>query len=120
MIGGDFNVIPEDIDCHKPSSWMRTHSFNQSRERAIGRCSTLATSMRSGRYIPRKPVNSPSGIISGKRSNTIAVSASLREGGSRIVFVIHTEIEPEVLTVAGFVEQKKEVYNLLLPLPNSR
>jgi SAM-dependent methyltransferase len=20
-IGGDFNVIPEDIDCHKPSSW---------------------------------------------------------------------------------------------------
>jgi exodeoxyribonuclease III len=22
VIGGDFNVIPEDIDCHKPSSWM--------------------------------------------------------------------------------------------------
>ena len=22
LIGGDFNVIPEDIDCHKPSSWM--------------------------------------------------------------------------------------------------
>jgi exodeoxyribonuclease III len=21
LIGGDFNVIPEDIDCHKPSSW---------------------------------------------------------------------------------------------------
>jgi exodeoxyribonuclease-3 len=20
-VGGDFNVIPEDIDCHKPSSW---------------------------------------------------------------------------------------------------
>lgn len=22
VIGGDFNVIPEDMDCHKPSSWM--------------------------------------------------------------------------------------------------
>ena len=21
LVGGDFNVIPEDIDCHKPSSW---------------------------------------------------------------------------------------------------
>jgi exodeoxyribonuclease-3 len=21
LIGGDFNVIPEDIDCHKPASW---------------------------------------------------------------------------------------------------
>lgn len=22
VIGGDFNVIPEDIDCHKPASWI--------------------------------------------------------------------------------------------------
>lgn len=22
LVGGDFNVIPEDMDCHKPSSWM--------------------------------------------------------------------------------------------------
>jgi exodeoxyribonuclease III len=22
VIGGDFNVIPEDIDCHKPASWL--------------------------------------------------------------------------------------------------
>jgi len=22
LVGGDFNVIPEDIDCHKPSSWI--------------------------------------------------------------------------------------------------
>jgi exodeoxyribonuclease-3 len=22
LVGGDFNVIPEDIDCHKPSSWL--------------------------------------------------------------------------------------------------
>ncbi len=27
VIGGDFNVIPEDIDCHKPSSWMRDALF---------------------------------------------------------------------------------------------
>jgi exodeoxyribonuclease-3 len=26
-IGGDFNVIPEDIDCHKPSSWIHDALF---------------------------------------------------------------------------------------------
>jgi exodeoxyribonuclease-3 len=27
VIGGDFNVIPEDIDCHKPSSWVHDALF---------------------------------------------------------------------------------------------
>ena len=27
VVGGDFNVIPEDIDCHKPSSWMHDALF---------------------------------------------------------------------------------------------
>ena len=27
IIGGDFNVIPEDIDCHKPASWLRDALF---------------------------------------------------------------------------------------------
>jgi exodeoxyribonuclease-3 len=27
LSGGDFNVIPEDIDCHKPSSWIRDALF---------------------------------------------------------------------------------------------
>lgn len=27
LVGGDFNVIPEDIDCHKPSSWVRDALF---------------------------------------------------------------------------------------------
>ena len=26
-IGGDFNVIPEDVDCHKPASWTRDALF---------------------------------------------------------------------------------------------
>ena len=26
-VGGDFNVIPEDIDCHKPSSWIHDALF---------------------------------------------------------------------------------------------
>lgn len=26
-VGGDFNVIPEDIDCHKPSYWMHDALF---------------------------------------------------------------------------------------------
>ncbi len=34
VIGGDFNVIPEDIDCHKPSSWIKDALFQpESRER---------------------------------------------------------------------------------------
>ncbi|HEV7512675.1 MAG TPA: exodeoxyribonuclease III [Candidatus Acidoferrum sp.] len=27
IIGGDFNVIPEDLDCHKPSSWIHDALF---------------------------------------------------------------------------------------------
>jgi exodeoxyribonuclease-3 len=27
VIGGDFNVIPEDIDCHKPESWIKDALF---------------------------------------------------------------------------------------------
>ena len=27
IIGGDFNVIPEDIDCHKPASWIHDALF---------------------------------------------------------------------------------------------
>lgn len=27
LVGGDFNVIPEDIDCHKPSSWVHDALF---------------------------------------------------------------------------------------------
>jgi len=27
VIGGDFNVIPENIDCHKPSAWIRDALF---------------------------------------------------------------------------------------------
>jgi exodeoxyribonuclease-3 len=27
LIGGDFNVIPEDIDCHKPAAWIHDALF---------------------------------------------------------------------------------------------
>jgi exodeoxyribonuclease-3 len=27
VVGGDYNVIPEDIDCHKPASWMHDALF---------------------------------------------------------------------------------------------
>lgn len=34
LVAGDFNVIPEDIDCHKPASWVRDALFQpESRER---------------------------------------------------------------------------------------
>ncbi len=34
VIGGDFNVIPEDIDCDKPANWMRDALFQpETRER---------------------------------------------------------------------------------------
>jgi exodeoxyribonuclease-3 len=38
VVGGDFNVIPEDIDCHKPASWARDALFQpetRSRYRAL-------------------------------------------------------------------------------------
>jgi exodeoxyribonuclease-3 len=38
LVGGDFNVIPEDIDCHKPSSWEHDALFQpepRARYRAI-------------------------------------------------------------------------------------
>lgn len=36
VIGGDFNVIPEDIDCHKPASWIHDALF-QPEPRAVYR-----------------------------------------------------------------------------------
>jgi exodeoxyribonuclease-3 len=36
VIGGDFNVIPEDIDCHKPASWIQDALF-QPEPRALYR-----------------------------------------------------------------------------------
>ena len=34
LIAGDLNVIPEDIDCHKPASWVRDALFQpETRER---------------------------------------------------------------------------------------
>ncbi|MGI4829102.1 MAG: exodeoxyribonuclease III [Janthinobacterium lividum] len=34
VIGGDFNVIPEDIDCYKPETWIRDALFQpESRDR---------------------------------------------------------------------------------------
>jgi exodeoxyribonuclease III len=36
LIGGDFNVIPEDIDCHKPASW-RNDALFQPEPRALYR-----------------------------------------------------------------------------------
>ena len=27
LVGGDYNVIPEDIDCHKPASWVHDALF---------------------------------------------------------------------------------------------
>jgi exodeoxyribonuclease-3 len=36
VIGGDFNVIPEDLDCHKPASWIRDALF-QPEPRALYR-----------------------------------------------------------------------------------
>ena len=38
LVGGDFNVIPEDIDCHKPASWMHDALFqpeSRARYRAL-------------------------------------------------------------------------------------
>ena len=51
LIGGDFNVIPEDIDCHKPSSWMHDALFQPEpraryRSRLYGCISNVASRRR--------------------------------------------------------------------------
>ena len=49
IIGGDFNVIPEEIDCHKPASWVRDALFQpETRDRyrawlALGYTDALRT-----------------------------------------------------------------------------
>jgi exodeoxyribonuclease-3 len=38
VVGGDFNVIPEEIDCHKPASWIHDALFqpeSRARYRAL-------------------------------------------------------------------------------------
>ena len=77
LIGGDFNVIPEDIDCHNHHRGLRMPCSNRNRGHGIVRCSISAIPMRSGRCIQRRAGNSRSGIIFGKRSSTIAVFVSI-------------------------------------------
>jgi exodeoxyribonuclease III len=36
IVGGDFNIIPEDIDCHKPAAWIKDALF-QPEARAVYR-----------------------------------------------------------------------------------
>jgi len=75
VVGDDFNVIPEDIDCHKPASWIHDAFFNLSRARAIERClhSTIPTYF--DLCILAKAANSPFGITSVTLSNTTVVFA---------------------------------------------
>jgi exonuclease III len=39
IVGGDFNVIPEDIDRHKPASWIHDALFQPEPRASIARCS---------------------------------------------------------------------------------
>ncbi len=73
VIGGDFNVIPEDIDCHKPSSWIHDALFQpEPRARYRAMMERGYTLMHFARCIRDKVVSSLSGTISAKLFNTIA------------------------------------------------
>jgi len=76
LIGGDFNVIPEDIDCHKPESWMRDALFQPEPRARYRTLLQLAIPMPSGPYTREKAVSSRFGTTSGRRSNITAASAS--------------------------------------------
>ncbi len=76
LIGGDFNVIPEDIDCHKPSSWVHDALF-QPEPRARYRGWVWATRMRSGRCTWAKLGTSRFGITFGRRCKTIEAYESI-------------------------------------------
>jgi exonuclease III len=76
IVGGGFSVIPEDIDCHKPASWMHDALF-QPEPRALHRAMiSLDTQMCFVRFIPTRRASSRSGIISAARSSKTAVYAS--------------------------------------------
>ena len=77
LIGGDFNVIPEDIDCHQPSSWEHDALFQPSHEPDIVRCWVWAIRMRSGRCTWAKLDTSRFGITFGRRSKTIEAYESI-------------------------------------------
>src|ERR1700733_4372822 len=76
VVGGDFNVIPEDIDCHKPASWIHDALFQpEPREwyrayLSLGYLDAFRTCIRG------KVATSRSGIISGKPSSITAESES--------------------------------------------
>jgi exodeoxyribonuclease III len=73
LVGGDFNVIPEDIDCHSLRPGCEMPCFSRSRERVIAPCLNSDIQMRFGHFIPARRDSSRSGITFGKRSNIIAV-----------------------------------------------
>ena len=76
VVGGDFNVIPENIDCHKPASWIHDALFQpEPREwyrayLSLGYLDAFRTCIRG------KVATSRSGIISGKPSSITAESES--------------------------------------------
>ena len=76
VVGGDFNVIPEDIDCHKPSSWIRDALF-QPEPRARYRTLLGLGYIDAFRSLhPDEAGSSHSGITFDKPSSTIAAFVS--------------------------------------------
>ena len=67
LVGGDFNVIPEDIDCHKPSSWIQDALFQpEPRARYRALLSLGYTDAFRALHPGRGAASSPFGIISAK------------------------------------------------------
>src|ERR1700722_15056636 len=77
LVGGDFNVIPEDIDCHKPSSGEHDALFQPENEPDMVRWWGWGIRMRSGRCTWAKSDTSRFGITFGRRSKTIEAYESI-------------------------------------------
>jgi exodeoxyribonuclease III len=76
LIGGDFNVIPEDIDCHKPSSWAHDALFQpEPRARYRAMLGIGYTDAFRSLHVGKLDI-SHFGITSGRRSKTIEVYGS--------------------------------------------
>lgn len=71
-VGGEFNVIPEEIDCHKRPHGSMTLCSSRSRGRGIAPCSVAAIWMHSGRCTQAKRVSSLFGTTSAGHSSTTA------------------------------------------------
>ncbi len=76
VLGGDYNVIPEEIDCHDPRAWLGDALFQPESRRSFRRSCIWASPRRSGRCTPTSAAPTPSGTTRAAPASATTASAS--------------------------------------------